>query len=150
MWLIIKLCIWVFSLLWNAQTVPGAHPEPINRHRGFFFCRGWSGRCVKLTAHLTVVQSLRMNGALLLLPVYTFTFRIETRLLFIRRQGSTFARECCRRHVVIVYPAVRTVCLQSCICCETWWNDCEMRQWEMSVVTHFNGKFCFLEILALL
>jgi hypothetical protein len=41
-------------------------------------------------------------------------------------------------------------CVMDCICCESLWNGCEIRRRKMSVVTHFNGLFCFLEIQALL
>lgn len=84
-----------------------------------------------------------------LTPLHAFLFGMGKQL-FNGRQGSAFVREYWRRQVVALCCVVRIMPLHSCLCCETWWYGYKMRQWKMSAVTHFNGKFCFLEILALL
>jgi hypothetical protein len=50
-----------FSSLHNVQTISGAHSVP-----------GYSGQCVKLTAHLNLVPVLTLCRVLYLLPVFAF------------------------------------------------------------------------------
>jgi hypothetical protein len=56
----------IFFLLQNAQTGFGAHTASYFMGTGDF-CRGLSGRGVKLTTRLHLVSRLRMSGAISLI-----------------------------------------------------------------------------------
>ena len=60
-----------FSFFENVQTGCGAHTASYSVGTGVL-PRGYSGRSVKLTAHLHLVPRLRMSGAIPLLPLYAF------------------------------------------------------------------------------
>jgi hypothetical protein len=61
-----------FSLRHHVQTCFGAHPASCAVGTRVFPQR-WSSRDVKLTTHLHLVPTLRMHGAVPLLPQYAFT-----------------------------------------------------------------------------
>ena len=60
------------SLLQSIQTGSGSHPVSYWMGTGVLSV-GWSGWCTKMTAHLHLVPTIRMIGAVPIIPVCTFT-----------------------------------------------------------------------------